>query len=221
MRAANDFQSERAKRSDIRQGGPTPAELEKQALVRFIGILLLLNRQREREAMIDPLTGLRNGRQFEIDLDREFRRARRHFRPFSLAVIDVDELKLVNDTHGHAAGDAMLRHVARVMNGSLRESDTLFRLHGDEFSALLPETSAQGAQKIVQRIDRAVRSAAVEFDGHKRSPRCSIGCVTFCAKFENPRDMFAAADFRMYAEKHAHRNDYVRATPMQKRVKER
>lgn len=106
----------------------------------------------EKLASSDPLTGLRNKRYFADRLSSEFERARRYNRPLSLLLLDLDNFKTVNDTHGHTEGDGALLKISQVLVDTLRSTDLLARLGGDEFSIILPETSGDGALVVAERI---------------------------------------------------------------------
>jgi diguanylate cyclase (GGDEF)-like protein len=108
--------------------------------------------QLERAACMDALTGVLNRRPFERDLRRELGRTARHGGTFSVAILDVDNLKAVNDSEGHAAGDACLREVARALRCSIRGEDSAYRIGGDEFAALLPEATAEQAEIVMGRV---------------------------------------------------------------------
>ncbi len=105
-----------------------------------------------QESLLDPLTGLGNHRAFQEELDRQLASSARYQYPVALVVIDLDDFKLVNDTHGHAAGDDLLAAVARAFLGGIRRSDRAYRIGGDEFAILMPHTDAPGAAMSVQRI---------------------------------------------------------------------
>jgi diguanylate cyclase len=106
----------------------------------------------ERAACVDPLTSVFNRRAFERDVRREIGRCSRHGGIFSVAMIDVDGLKAINDTKGHAAGDAALRSLARSLRASIRGEDSAYRIGGDEFAALLPEATARQTETVMQRV---------------------------------------------------------------------
>ena len=107
----------------------------------------------------DALTGLGNRRLLAERLDYEITRHRRHQRRFTLLALDLDGFKSVNDRFGHAAGDEILREVARAMERAVRTQDTLARLGGDEFCVLAPETTWQAADLLAERLREAVRGA--------------------------------------------------------------
>jgi diguanylate cyclase (GGDEF)-like protein len=104
------------------------------------------------DARLDPLTGLGNHRAFQEELTRQVALAIREERPVSLVIIDIDDLKRLNDTDGHAAGDQLLAMVGRLIRATLRPADRSFRIGGDEFALLLPSTSAEAAYGVVRRL---------------------------------------------------------------------
>lgn len=106
-------------------------------------------------AVTDTLTGLRNRRAWEDELQREMAKAARTLQPFSVLLLDVDALKSVNDTQGHQAGDLLLKEIGAAWNGALRRGDFLARLSGDEFGVLLSACSAEGARVILRRLQSA------------------------------------------------------------------
>jgi diguanylate cyclase (GGDEF)-like protein len=108
--------------------------------------------QARTEALLDGLTGLGNHRAFQEEMGRQWAAATRHNRPLALVLIDVDEFKQINDSDGHAAGDLLLRRMGVEINGSLRRSDRAFRVGGDEFAMLLPDTDDDGAYVLTRRL---------------------------------------------------------------------
>jgi diguanylate cyclase (GGDEF)-like protein len=143
----------------------------------------------EQEAFVDPLTGLLNRRALERDLRRERARATRYGRRFSLVVIDVDGLKAVNDNEGHLAGDLYLRALATAFGDVLRSGDEAYRIGGDEFVVLLPETAEARAEVVAGRVVEA------------GAPPFSWGAATFGPDGEEPEDLLALADKRLYARR--------------------
>lgn len=114
--------------------------------------LLELYGRARSDALLDVLTGLGNHRAFQEELARELEQARRHDTALALLLIDVDDLKKVNDQRGHAFGDVLLASVGRVASGALRRSDRAFRVGGDEFAVLLPHSDIQSALAVARRI---------------------------------------------------------------------
>jgi diguanylate cyclase (GGDEF)-like protein len=142
----------------------------------------------------DPLTGLRNHREFHEVLGRELERSRRYGAPVSVALLDLNGFKLVNDASGHAAGDRVLRATAAALERSCRESDLAFRLGGDEFALLLPETSAEEAEAVARRA----ADAAGEADARTSA---AFGVACWPADATTKDALLAHADAGLYAMK--------------------
>ena len=122
--------------------------------------------QNARIATTDRLTGAYNRRHLEKELPRELERARRYLRPLSLLAVDLDHFKDVNDRHGHATGDRVLKATVRVLQKRLRrEVDWVARAGGEEFIVVLPETGAEGARVVAERLCDAIRREAIPLDG--------------------------------------------------------
>ncbi|MCB1928842.1 MAG: diguanylate cyclase [Rhodocyclaceae bacterium] len=166
-----------------------------------------------RDASTDPLTGLENRRAFESALPLEWRRARRHARPLSLMMVDVDHFKKVNDCHGHAVGDDCLRAIGRALESSVgRPGDLVARYGGEEFALLLPETSKAAAHAIATGIHTAIRGIDILVDGSSTPLplTVSIGFAT-CSphdkrETEGERTLLARADKALYRAKASGRN---------------
>jgi diguanylate cyclase (GGDEF)-like protein len=122
-------------------------------------------RSAEHLASTDALTGLCNRRQFFRLAEHQFGAARRDGRPLAVLLFDIDHFKSINDNHGHATGDKVLTHIARVALGCLREADTLARYGGEEFVALLPNTSIEAASTLAERIRAAIAATPVKVPG--------------------------------------------------------
>jgi diguanylate cyclase (GGDEF)-like protein len=129
----------------------------------------------QAQANTDALTGLSNRRHFLENLDIEWARSRRYRRPLSVAMIEVDRFKRVNDTYGHEAGDKVLSVLARQFDRQLRTIDRTGRLGGEEFAAIFPETDVPGARAACDRLLRAIRGTEVDLGGTKISFTVSIG----------------------------------------------
>lgn len=180
--------------------------------VRFCFLListLLLGRLREayrkelRYSRSDFLTGIANRREFFAIAEQERERASRYVRPLSLAYIDIDGFKQVNDRLGHEEGDRVLADVAFALYSNLRASDTVARIGGDEFVVLLPETDARAARTAVQKL----RFILLELAHNRNWPvTYSIGLVTFEAVPESADEMLSEADRVMYSVKLASKN---------------
>jgi diguanylate cyclase (GGDEF)-like protein len=157
--------------------------------------------QAEHASQHDALTGLPNRRVFAQRLEHALQRARASHGRLAMLVIDLNHFKQVNDTLGHAAGDALLRFVAQQLQQGVRAGDTLARLGGDEFAAILLEVvDRSGAQARADRLAR-VFDASTEFQGHRLSIGASIGLALFPDDGEDETRLYAAADHAMYAGK--------------------
>jgi len=143
----------------------------------------------------DPLTGLHNRRAFMRDLESELERTRRHGRPLALVLCDVNDLKHINDTQGHPGGDRALCEVGRALRESLRAGDTAFRIGGDEFALLLPETTAEQAAIVAARV------AAPH--GSEPGPRLSCGIAAAPEDSTDAEALISHADSALYATKRA------------------
>ncbi|MES0340515.1 MAG: diguanylate cyclase [Anaerolineales bacterium] len=151
----------------------------------------------QRLAVTDSLTGLYNRHKLQDSLETEVERAKRYSRPLSIIMIDMDKLKVINDTSGHAAGDEALKLVARSIQRSIRKVDLGTRFGGDEFIVLLPEADREEAAAVAKRIREAI--LAVEFESGKLS--VSMGVVQWHSGFETSKDFVHAADEAMYLAK--------------------
>jgi two-component system cell cycle response regulator len=151
-------------------------------------------------SMTDALTGLLNRYGLQRALQRELSEARRYARPLSCLLLDVDFFKLINDTHGHAAGDAALMQAARVLTESVRGSDVVCRYGGEEFLVLAPETNARGALLLAEKIRLAV-SARLFGDGERAFPLTLSAGVAELRPGESGNDMIARADLALYQAK--------------------
>lgn len=161
----------------------------------------------ERQARTDFLTALPNRRRlFEVAKD-ELDRAARYGRPFSVLMIDLDHFKDINDAHGHEGGDAVLRAIAETLRETVRGLDTMGRLGGEEFAAVLPEASLQGALETAERLRLAVERARPTLpDGARVSVTVSIGVAALTDGVLDLETVFARADEALYAAKAAGRN---------------
>jgi diguanylate cyclase (GGDEF)-like protein len=146
----------------------------------------------------DPLTRLFNRHAFGLRLEMELVRAERYGRPFTLVVLDVDGFKLVNDRHGHLAGDAALERLGLVLRAGLRAADTAYRIGGDEFALLLPETSAGEARALLDRIADDLQAAG-ERSGTPL--RASFGVIVSESGLGDPEQLLRGADAAMYEAK--------------------
>lgn len=173
-------------------------------------ISLQLLRDAEQRSMTDALTGLYNRRSMEQLLQREVAMAERYQHPLSLVMIDLDLFKEVNDAHGHAAGDHLLRSFADCVRITLRKTDLAFRYGGDEFVVVLPQTPISQAQQVVNKLRQAF--AAVDFSSAiahlERQPTLSIGVVERSVAYNltSLQSLLSAADQALYDAKQNNRN---------------
>ena len=160
----------------------------------------------ESHALTDPLTGLPNARYLALRFEEEAARARRTDRTFQVVMLDLDEFKNVNDTYGHKAGDKMLREVAHLIEGQLREYDFLARYGGDEFVALVQEVVGSQVEELCTRIETAVSRFSLSL-GRNRLARVgiSVGTATFGIDGNTLDQLVVAADNEMYRVKSNHR----------------
>jgi diguanylate cyclase (GGDEF)-like protein/PAS domain S-box-containing protein len=156
----------------------------------------------ERLATQDPLTGLANRRLFEQRLDEEIADAIRHQRPLAVAILDLDHFKMVNDRHGHPAGDDVLKQVARRLGAVLRKGDLLARVGGEEFGWILPEIYAEGAFVAAERARQAISAEPFSPAGEVT---ISIG-VALRGDISEPPLLYQHADEALYRAKHEGRN---------------
>jgi diguanylate cyclase (GGDEF)-like protein len=151
----------------------------------------------------DDLTGLFNRRHFFDQLEKEVQRARRYRRVFSLLLLDLDEFKGYNDTHGHLQGDEALKEVARLLLASTRRADIVARFGGEEFVVLLPEISARGAAVVAEKIRTSV--AGYPFAGRATQPggqlTATLGLATYPTDSEDGLALVDCADRAMYLGK--------------------
>jgi diguanylate cyclase (GGDEF)-like protein len=161
----------------------------------------------------DPLTGLFNRRYFDERLRSEFLFARRHDTLVGLLFIDIDRFKRVNDTRGHATGDAVLKLVASSIQRMMRPEDVLSRHGGEEFTAILRATSLRNLQILGARVCQRVETLALEPAPHEFSVTVSIGVSQSGPdrRYDSPEALLAAADVALYAAKSAGGNRVVLA----------
>jgi diguanylate cyclase (GGDEF)-like protein len=167
------------------------------------------NERLETLAVTDGLTGVYNHRRFQEALAQEALRSARNARPFSVVMIDVDHFKRFNDTHGHPAGDDLLRRLCVALKGELRASDMLARYGGEEFAVILPDTSREVALQVSERLREAVETKVDAPGGLRVS--ISLGLATFAEDGETPSALLIAADKALYAAKRSGRNRVVAA----------
>jgi diguanylate cyclase (GGDEF)-like protein/PAS domain S-box-containing protein len=178
------------------------------AIARDITERKMLEYRLEHLANRDPLTGLLNRRAFQEELDRTVRFVRRYRLQAALVVIDVDHFKYINDTYGHAAGDAVLRRVSDLLRHRLRDTDVIGRLGGDEFALILPGTPPEQAQTVAAELLETLREDMdIGHDGQLVRLTASFGIAPVEATtLFTPDQLLVHADIAMYEAKEAGRN---------------
>lgn len=156
--------------------------------------------------MRDGLTQLYNRRKFEEEAEREFARADRYGRALSLIVFDIDLFKDVNDTHGHLAGDAVLKGMAALLSGHVRAEQVMARLGGEEFALLCPEVDVEGARALAERLREAITQQPHGEEGSRFFITCSFGVAARVPGMAGPLDLAAASDQALYCSKQSGRN---------------
>ena len=156
-------------------------------------------------ATLDALTNLNNRRQFEVRLKQEIATTKRQKNPLCAMMIDIDFFKKVNDTYGHASGDAVLRTVASIIKEHLRESDIPSRYGGEEFAVLLPYTHIEEAKIVGERLRKAVEETPIPIDKKNINVTISMGLAEFSPQ-ETGEELFKRADSALYEAKEGGRN---------------
>ncbi len=154
----------------------------------------------------DFLTDVPNRRSFDEQLAGAIELAKRHGDPVSLLVIDIDHFKSVNDMHGHAAGDRVLKAVAKILNDTRRASDFLARYGGEEFVMILPQTSADQALAVADRLREKVASTRLRLENTGLNVTVSMGAGEVFPESDTKESLFARVDGALYRAKHEGRN---------------
>lgn len=189
-------------------------ETELTLMEMLIGVLFyplrnaLLYRAALDSSMRDPLTGIGNRQSMDNCFAREIKLSLRHQTPLSLMLIDVDFFKKMNDTHGHRAGDKMLKHIVANIKNTLRETDQIFRFGGEEFVVLLHNTDAENARLTAERIRVHTAITPLDINGENVSATISLGVTTLAAD-DNVESFFERADCALYQAKKEGRNKVV------------
>lgn len=187
--------------------------------LRVAGLRMNISARKETEARLqklahtDALTGVLNRRRFTELATDELAHAERHDAPVALLMVDLDHFKQVNDRHGHAGGDQVLRAFADTARQVVRQGDLLGRLGGEEFALLLPQTDAEGGGVLAERLRQCIASQQPDIDGQRLSYAVSIGVAAWApGPAAGPAlldRLLVAADRALYAAKHAGRNRVV------------
>jgi len=171
----------------------------------------IVHRRAVYSAMHDPLTSLLNRSSLAETLTREVNRASRYDRDLSLILLDIDDFKLVNDKHGHAVGDKILRQTAMIISVAIRETDFAFRIGGEEFLIILPNTSQTGGKKLAERL-RSQVECAKDYHSISKLPPVTVSIGFACYdKGETIGHFFARTDKALYQAKARGKNTIVYA----------
>jgi diguanylate cyclase (GGDEF)-like protein len=165
----------------------------------------LLYRTATQSALRDPLTDTGNRIAMDQTLQREIEMSRRHLQPLSLLMLDIDHFKNINDSHGHSAGDDVLKAVAASIKGQLRNVDMVFRFGGEEFLILLSNTGREAAAMVGERLRFAAQAKDFMADGKLIELTVSLGCSTLLPG-ESVESLVRRADSALYVAKREGRN---------------
>jgi diguanylate cyclase (GGDEF)-like protein len=160
----------------------------------------------ERLSLTDDVTGLNNMRNFFLLSDAQEKIAQRYNRAFAICMIDADELKAINDRHGHLAGTEMIRKMATLISSNIRKSDICARYGGDEFVIMFNETSSKDITAVVERIVAGMAATPFDFEGKKISTTLSAGIAGYPEDGTDVRTIMANADQAMYESKRSGKN---------------
>ena len=166
-----------------------------------------------KTSLIDELTGIYNKRALYRILDQEIKRAERFKHPLTIIMMDIDFFKIYNDKNGHVAGDVLLKRLAKIVGGKIRDVDTFARYGGEEFLIILPETQHNSSVKVAERIRRAIEQT--HFKGQETQPKgkvtVSMGLVTYHGDYGERLNLIHAADELLYKAKEQGRNQLIKA----------
>jgi diguanylate cyclase (GGDEF)-like protein len=162
--------------------------------------------QVQKLAITDSLTEVYNRRHFFDIAQKEFQRSVRYQHPLSVIMLDIDHYKFINDTYGHVVGDLALKAIAHQLQENIRETDTLGRYGGDEFSILLTETDLDGALEIAERIRSTINQKCIKVDIYEFSFTISLGVASLNQSMTDLSQLLMTADLALYDAKKLHRN---------------
>lgn len=180
--------------------------------VQMLGLLHKLDKTEQQLQVLshtDDLTQTYNRRYFMQYLQQEFQRAQRSSATFSIAILDMDNFKEINDQWGHLAGDHVLREMTAMFRGQIRQADVFARYGGDEFIFLFPQTSRQEVQTWAERTYAAFAQKSIHLDGVEIRPLFSIGVAVFEPNVKNLDELLKRADQALYQAKHRGGNQFV------------
>jgi len=191
-------------------------------IIAYVTTMLAADIKRSKDMLrllseTDEMTSLQNKRSFNESLSKEIKKAARYSRKFSILLIDADNLKDVNDNYGHGAGDQLIKVLANTMKESLRTSDVIARIGGDEFVVLLPEADQTHALEAGERIRSATENTSFDREGRRVDMTVSIGIASYPDDGESLEGIMENADRALYKSKKTGRN---RVTPYSRSNKE-
>jgi diguanylate cyclase (GGDEF)-like protein len=195
-------------------GGRKAPDLKDKTLLSTIGLAIGLtldnlrhSTELQQMATQDELTKLFNRRDFFASLEKELKAAWRSHRPLGLIILDVDNLKLINDTYGHNVGDAVLANLGKLLGNRVRGDDIAARIGGDEFAVLMPDTDKRRASAVAARLEKALqRKSIYEAEGLELKLSVSCGVAGYPWSGEDVAEIVQAADADMYAVKATRKN---------------
>jgi diguanylate cyclase (GGDEF)-like protein len=213
LRRIGDSQ-ERVGAMTVARRGPRFTPGERDVFVYLVGQVsasienIALHELVSEQAVTDELTGLSNNRRFRELITKEAARAQRFGHPLSLIMLDIDDFKRVNDTHGHLQGDEVLKMVGSVLDAESRGVDEPARYGGEEFAVALPETDLTGALELAERVRERIAAEEVpRIDGSGTlSVTASVGAASMPGAAENAMELIAAADGALYEAKRSGKN---------------
>ncbi|TDO96831.1 GGDEF domain-containing response regulator [Marinomonas balearica] len=171
--------------------------------------LLRANKRLEALATTDFLTGLANRRCFESALDEQIEKAKHYGIPLSIAILDIDHFKRVNDSYGHDAGDLVLSSVASRLQGGARKGDILARIGGEEFAICLPSTTLEQAVQACERYRMVLSNQPLSYNGDQFNITFSAGLVSLDDRYVTKHELMKAADDLLYQAKQGGRDRIV------------
>lgn len=164
----------------------------------------------EQLSVTDELTGIPNRRGLRSALGQALSSAARHSEGGVLGFIDLDGFKAVNDTHGHTAGDTVLRHVAKALKKHVRPSDVVARISGDEFAIILTRCSSEQGQKRIRTLQKEINNSKAHYGNTVIPVKCSVGIQAFDGRTD-PAELIEAADRAMYHDKQTRKGVHLRS----------
>lgn len=183
-----------------------------QTILKFMtgeNVELAYHEEIYRLMTVDGLTQIHNRRYFDEALEREINRSKRYQRVLSLIAFDIDHFKHVNDTHGHLAGDGLLRQVTAAIKSRLRREDVFARTGGEEFGIVLPELTLEGARQVAEKVRRIVETMQVRYEQAVIPCTVSLGVAATDGTESTGKELYKRADDNLYAAKEGGRNRVV------------